>query len=126
MKMPKKSLKRAPGLVAGGIAAKLVKNLTRKMLEKASPGLAKYAAAGPVIVGLVLAESPKMENIGMGMIAVGGADTAGTFVPALAGLEDMDLSGVFGDDEMADEIMNDEVSDEVSDNVVNGYMDEME
>jgi len=37
------------------------------------------------------------------MIAVGGADLVGSFIPGLAGLEDMDLSGIFG------EVINGEV-----------------
>lgn len=106
MKMPKKSLKKMPMLVAGGVGERLVKNLTKKYLIK-DEAKAKFIPAVPLILGLMLAENSKTENIGIGMATVAGVDLIGGFVPTLAGLEDMDLSGIFGDDEMGDPLADD-------------------
>lgn len=76
----------------GGIGAKFAKNLSGKVTQNE-----KIKSALPVIFGILLMQSAKTEAVGMGMCAVGGADLVGTFIPAIHGLEDMDLSGVFGD-----------------------------
>lgn len=88
--------------VGGAIAAKLLKNVSGKMVKNE-----KIRAALPLIVGIFLTQSKKTEKLGLGMVAVGGADLAGTLVPALSGIEDMDLSGVldgFDDIHGADEM----------------------
>lgn len=77
--------------VAGGIGAKFAKNLSGKVTQNE-----KLKAALPLILGIALLQSSKTEAIGMGMCAVGGADLAGQFLPAIHGIEDMDLSGLFG------------------------------
>lgn len=110
-------------IVGGGVAAKVVKNLSGKFIKND-----KLRAAAPLVVGLLLASNKKTAMIGYGMIAVGGADLAGTIVPQLAGIEDMDLSGVFGplNDDMGDDIsdelgddmggpLNDDISDDLGD-----------
>lgn len=76
-------------VVGGAIGAKLAKNVSGKFVKNE-----KLRAALPLILGIMLSQSKKTEKIGMGMIAVGGADLAGSIVPALSGIEDMDLSGV--------------------------------
>lgn len=98
----KNSVSTALPLVGGAIAAKVAKNVSGKVIKNE-----KLRAALPLILGLFLVGNKKMEKIGFGMIAVGGADLAGTIVPALSGIEDMDLSGVLdgfedihGDDDM--------------------------
>lgn len=77
-------------IVAGAVAAKLVKNMAGKMIKND-----KLRAAAPILIGILLAGNKKTANVGYGMIAVGGADLAGTLVPSLAGIEEMDLSGLF-------------------------------
>src|SRR3954463_2666777 len=110
MKMPKgKHLKQAAIITAGGLGAKVVKNLAKKFIT--APGMQKLIPAVPVAIGIMLLQSAKTEDLGFGMIAVGGTDLAGSIVPQLAGLEDMDLTGIFGDDDLSDPL-NDELNDD--------------
>ena len=94
-------------VVAGAIAAKFAKNLAGKMIQDA-----RLKAALPLVVGLMLTGSKKTEKIGMGMIAVGGADLAGSLIPALNGIEDMDLNGIFGNP--LNSVLNGEDDEDVS------------
>jgi hypothetical protein len=80
-------------ITAGAVGAKFLKNVSSKFIQND-----KLRAAAPLVLGLLLSGSKKTEKIGFGMIAVGGADLIGAFIPALSGIEDLDLSGVFGDD----------------------------
>ena len=118
----KGALTTAVPVVGGAIAAKLAKNVSGKFV--ANP---KIRAALPLILGMFLStqSNAMMKHVGYGMIAVGGADLAGEFVPTLKGIEDMDLSGIFGsnvlnanvindDDDLADELNDDVVSDDMS------------
>lgn len=115
--MKKVNIKKAAGkavpLVAGAIGAKLAKNVSGKFIQND-----KLRAAVPLVLGIVLAgsKSATMQGIGSGMIAVGGADLVGSFIPGLAGLEDMDLSGIFG------EVINGEVIN--GDDYMNGDGDD--
>jgi hypothetical protein len=116
MKMPKgKHLKQAAMITAGGLGAKVVKNLSKKFITQ--PGLQKLVPAVPVLVGLLMLQSAKTEDLGFGMIAVGGTDLAGTLVPQLAGLEDMDLTGIFDGD--LNGPLNDDINDDLSDDTSN-------
>lgn len=80
-------------VVAGAVAAGFAKNLAKKVSDNE-----KIQAAVPLAAGIVVSrmKSPALKNVGLGMIAASGRDLAGTFVPALRGIEDMDLSGIFG------------------------------
>jgi hypothetical protein len=91
--------------VGGAIGAKLVKNLAKKVIKK--PELQRFLPAVPLLVGAILSDNGKgmLHYAGIGMMAAGGADLAGNFVPVLAGLEDLDLSGIF------DETLNDDLAD---------------
>jgi hypothetical protein len=97
----KKIMKTVTGKVlpatVGGIGAKFAKNLSGKVTQNP-----KLRAAIPLLIGILLCQSAKTETVGLGMCAVGGADLAGTFLPAIAGLEDTDLSGLFGNDTLND------------------------
>jgi len=119
----KKIMKTVTGKVlpatAGGIGAKLAKNLSGKVTTNP-----KIRAALPLALGIFLAMSAKTEALGLGVCAVAGADLTGTFIPAIAGLEDMDLNGVFGP------TLNEDVSgydvggyDVGGDNTLNGFED---
>ncbi len=117
MKKIMKSAGSALPIVGGAIAGKFVKNLAGKVVQ--NPML---RSAAVLVAGIVVASSKgeTMKKVGYGMIAVGGADLAGTVVPSLAGIEDMDLGGLF--DEVSGNVLNDEVSgavlnDEVYDDV---------
>jgi len=91
--------------VGGAIGSKLVKNLAKKIIKK--PELQKFIPAVPLLVGAILSDNGKgmMHYAGIGMMASAGADLAGNFVPVLAGLEDLDLSGIF------DETLTDDLGD---------------
>lgn len=103
------NLKKAPAtalpIVAGAIGAKLVKNLAGKVTanDKIRAGIA-------LALGLVLIsnKSKSMQGVGSGMIAVGGADLITSFVPSLAGIEDMELGDILngGDDVYMSDDMN--------------------
>lgn len=84
------SVKGALPVIAGAVAAKLIKNLSGKMITNP-----KLQHAAPLILGLFLSGSKKTEKLGMGMIAVGGAGLVGSFIPSLAGIGEMDLNGIF-------------------------------
>lgn len=85
----------AAPVVAGAIAAKLAKNVAGKVIKND-----KLRAALPLVLGLGLlgSKGKTMQSVGLGMIAIGGTDLVGSFVPSIAGIEYMDLSGVADDD----------------------------
>ena len=96
------------GIIAGALIAKQV----GKLLPNLNP---KISAAGKVALGVALPmfiKSPFVKSIGNGMLAVGGVELIGSFVPALAGDDDvvllsgldeiggMDISEINGLDEI--------------------------
>jgi len=109
-KLPKgKDITGALPVVAGALGAKVVKNFAGKMIKNEK--MKKFVPAVPLLVGLILAgNTGALQKIGTGMIAVGGADLAGSLVPALNGLEDTDLTGLF-DEPMNDETLEDDLTD---------------
>ena len=106
----------------GGIAAGAI---VAKQLNKMLKFDAKILAAGKVALGVALprfVKSPIMASVGQGMIAVGATELIGSFVPMLAGTDDVVLlSGLdeIGElDEMSGvDFMNGDISE------VNGYSD---
>jgi hypothetical protein len=75
----------------GGIAAGAI---VAKQLNKMLKFDAKILAAGKVALGVALPrfiKSPLMTSVGQGMIAVGATELVGSFVPALAGTDDVVL-----------------------------------
>lgn len=125
---PKKGIvKDAAMLVAGGIGAKLVKNLGKKFITNAT--MQKFLPALPLVVGVMLSGNKKMEMIAYGMITTGGDDMVGAFIPSLAGIEDMDLSGIFGPldgplNDGMDGPLNDDMNGPLNDDM-NGHNDQM-
>ena len=94
------------GLAAGAILAKQL----NKML-KFDP---KILAAGKVVLGVALpkfVKTPIVKSVGQGIIAVGAVELAGSFVPALAGTDDVVL--LSGMDEIGelDEISGMDISE---------------
>lgn len=134
------SRRKSIGAVSGGlvmdIAGVTVGAIIAKQVGKLLPNLnPKVAAAGKVALGVALpmfVKSPIMKSIGNGMLAVGGVELVGSFVPALAGDDDvvllsgldeiggMDISEINGLDEIGgmDEIGGSDISE------INGF-DEM-
>ena len=108
----------------GGIAAGAI---VAKQLNKMLKFDAKILAAGKVALGVALPKfikNPLMSSIGSGMIAVGATELVGSFVPALAGTDDVVLLSGLDEMGMLDEIgMLDEMNglDDISE--VNGLDD---
>jgi predicted glycosyltransferase len=74
------------GLAAGAIAA--------KQLNKVLKFDARILAAGKVALGVALpkfVKNPFMASVGNGMVAVGATELVGSFIPALAGADDVVL-----------------------------------
>ena len=74
------------GLAAGAIAA--------KQLNKILKFDARILAAGKVALGVALpkmVKNPFIASVGNGMVAVGATELVGSFVPALAGADDVVL-----------------------------------
>ena len=72
------------GIAAGAILAKQL----NKMLKFDT----RILAAGKIVLGVALpkfAKTPMVKSIGQGMIAVGATELVGSFVPALAGADDV-------------------------------------
>jgi len=114
--------------IGGGIGAGVIKNLSKKVTKNE-----KLQAAAPLVVGVVLRrmKSPAAKYAGLGMIACAGRDLAGSFIPALKGIEDMELGDLFdnvlnGDFNVSDNVLNDDLgrtpdydlSDDLSDDLV--------
>ncbi len=108
--VPKGSIMSSVGLIAGAVAGRLV---AKKVLPNIDE---KIKNVGVVAVGFLFPKLMKSEmgkSIGNGMIAAGGLGLVGSFLPALAGVDDMiefpvqvsgiddGLSVIAGDDVMA-------------------------
>jgi len=78
---------KAAGLAVGGVGAKF-------LVKKIAPNLApKLKSIGAIVIGALLPDflgrrNPFMQNIGDGMMTIGGTELVGGFVPALAGVDD--------------------------------------
>jgi len=88
-------------MTVGGIAAGAI---VAKQLNKVLKFDAKILAAGKIGLGIMLpklSKSPLTTNVGYGMIAVGATELIGSFVPALAGTDDVLLLSGFDDNELS-------------------------
>jgi len=104
-------------MTVGGIAAGAI---VAKQLNKVLKFDAKILAAGKIGLGIMLpklSKSPLTTNVGYGMIAVGATELIGSFVPALAGTDDVLLLSGFDDISGLDEIGAMDISE------VNGFND---
>jgi hypothetical protein len=108
----------------GGIAAGAI---VAKQLNKMLKFDAKILAAGKVALGVALPrfiKSPLMTSVGSGMIAVGATELVGSFVPALAGTDDVVLLSGLDEIGELDEIgMLDEMNGMNDISEVNGLND---
>ena len=102
------------GLAAGAIVA--------KQLNKVLKFDARILAAGKIALGVALprmAKSPLMASVGNGMIDVGATELVGSFVPALAGADDVVLLSGLDEIGELDELSGlDEIGADISE--VNG------
>lgn len=81
-----KILTNTAGLAAGGICGKFI-------VKKIAPNLdPRLKCAGIILAGAIIPEmaqrTPILANVGNGMMAIGGAELVGSFVPGLAGIYD--------------------------------------
>lgn len=85
------------GVVAGAVIA--------KQLNKVLKFDAKILAAGKIALGVMLPKfikNPLVNGIGQGMIAIGGTELVGSFIPSLGATDDVVmLSGDFDTDMMS-------------------------
>lgn len=85
------------GVVAGAVIA--------KQLNKVLKFDAKILAAGKIALGVMLpkfVKNPLINGIGQGMIAIGGTELVGSFIPSLGATDDVVmLSGDFDTDMMS-------------------------
>jgi len=85
------------GVVAGAVIA--------KQLNKVLKFDAKILAAGKIALGVMLpkfVKNPLINGIGQGMIAIGGTELVGSFIPSLGATDDVImLSGDFDTDMMS-------------------------
>jgi hypothetical protein len=84
------------GVVAGALIA--------KQLNKVLKFDAKILAAGKIALGVALPKfmkNPLMNGIGQGMIAIGGTELVGAFVPALGATDDLIMLSGTDDDFMS-------------------------
>jgi len=94
-----------PG-IGGDITSSFVINLTNKAVAKMIPAYAdklkNFVPLAPLIVGTIMTDSKgKMwKFVGYGMAFEGGKKLAANFIPMINGIEDMELSGIFGYDEL--------------------------
>ena len=80
----KPALTKALPLVAGGLAGNFASNFASRFI-----GNDKLRGAAILALGLVLMSNKKTENIGAGVVVSAGTKLVGSFVPALAGYDDM-------------------------------------
>jgi predicted glycosyltransferase len=76
----------AGGIIAGAVIA--------KQLNKMLKFDAKILAAGKIVAGVMLPKfikTPIVASIGQGMIAVGGTELVGSFIPSLGAADDVVL-----------------------------------
>lgn len=110
----------APGLVLGGLGAKIVNNKVSPMVQDALPeSIAPLADLTPAILGLYLAgQGGIMGKAGEGMIAVAGSDVLEGYVPGISGLDDNiadDVDDIIADDLEDFEEYDDDDEDEDED-----------
>jgi len=76
---------KAAGLTLGGVGAKF---LVKKVAPNIDPKLKSIGAIvlGAFLPGVLGRRNPFMEQIGDGMMTIGGTELVGGFVPALAGV----------------------------------------
>jgi len=80
-------LKKALPLIAGGVAGNFASNMAGKFIAND-----KIRGAAILALGLVLMGSKKTESIGAGVVVSAGTKLVGSFVPGLAGYDDLDFS----------------------------------
>ena len=106
------------GLVVGAVAGNFVAKQGATMI----PMISKYSGALPLVIGYFLAgmKGDIAKAAGAGMIAAGGAQIVGSFLPAAAAPVGEDLTEVLNEDltevlnEDLTEVLNEDLSEDFS------------
>jgi predicted RecB family endonuclease len=114
------------GLVIGAVAGNFVAKQGATMV----PMISKYSGALPLVIGYFLAgmKSDIAKAAGAGMIAAGGAQIVGSFLPATAAPVGEDLTEVLNEDltqvlnEDLTEVLNEDLTEDMSEDF--SYMNE--
>jgi hypothetical protein len=114
------------GLVVGAVAGNFVAKQGATMI----PMISKYSGALPLVIGYFLAgmKGDIAKAAGAGMIAAGGAQIVGSFLPAAAAPVGEDLSEVLNEDlsevlnEDLTEVLNEDLTEDLSEDF--SYMNE--
>lgn len=114
------------GLVVGAVAGNFVAKQGATMI----PMISKYSGALPLVIGYFLAgmKGDIAKAAGAGMIAAGGAQIVGSFIPAAAAPVGEDLTEVLNEDlsevlsEDLSEVLNEDLNEDLSEDF--SYMNE--
>jgi len=114
------------GLVVGAVAGNFVAKQGATMI----PMISKYSGALPLVIGYFLAgmKGDIAKAAGAGMIAAGGAQIVGSFLPAAAAPVGEDLTEVLNEDlsevlnEDLSEVLNEDLNEDLSEDF--SYMNE--
>ena len=114
------------GLVIGAVAGNFVAKQGATMV----PMISKYSGAIPLVIGYFLAgmKGDIAKAAGAGMIAAGGAQIVGSFLPAAAAPVGEDLTEVLNEDlsevlnEDLSEVLNEDLTEDLSEDF--SYMSE--
>jgi hypothetical protein len=114
------------GLVVGAVAGNFVAKQGATMI----PMISKYSGALPLVIGYFLAgmKGDIAKAAGAGMIAAGGAQIVGSFLPAAAAPVSEDLTEVLNEDlsevlsEDLSEVLNEDLNEDLSEDF--SYMNE--
>jgi hypothetical protein len=96
------------------IAGTIVGAIAAKQLNKVLTFDAKILAAAKIALGVMLPKfikSPIMNSVGQGMIAVGGTELVGAFIPALGGDDDVVLLSGYNDDMSGLDVIGQDISE---------------
>lgn len=88
---PLKQVKKALPLVAGGIGANFANNFAGKFIAND-----KLRSGAVLALGLVLMASKKTEALGAGVTVAAGTKLVGSFIPSLAGYDDVNFYSTMG------------------------------
>lgn len=109
----KSSMSGVGGMVTD-IAGTIVGAIAAKQLNKVLTFDAKILAAAKIALGVMLPKfikSPIMNSVGQGMIAVGGTELVGAFIPALGGDDDVVLLSGYNDDMSGLDVIGEDISE---------------
>jgi len=108
------------GLVVGAVAGNFVAKQGATMI----PMISKYSGALPLVIGYFLAgmKGDIAKAAGAGMIAAGGAQIVGSFLPAAAAPVGEDLTEVLNED--LTEVLNEDLSEVLNEDLTEDFSED--